>query len=72
MKKPLISKRRSVPAKPAETVTAPPVPAATRAAFAIVCPETKFSVETVGDAPPVGQILMNPVPPVFVTVTFSE
>src|SRR5262252_493440 len=53
-------------------VTPPPAPSATTAALARVWPALKFNVETVGEAPPCGKILMKPGPWVLVTVMFRE
>src|SRR5262249_41879363 len=55
------------------TLRAPPTPAPTIAALALILPSREFSVETVGCGWPAGQIVKYPsVPVVGTTVTLSE
>jgi hypothetical protein len=59
-------------ASEANTLTAPPVPAGTMAAFAFTRPSREFSVETRGRACPVGHMEMYPKAPLGTTVTLRE
>src|SRR5262245_15693633 len=65
-----MSSTRSV-ASVANTLTAPPDPAGTTAAFALMRPSTEFSVETKGCWGPVGRIVIWPGAPLGTTVTLS-
>jgi hypothetical protein len=56
----------------ANTLIAPPEPAATIAAFAVTCPSGEFRVETKGCDWPVGQRLRYPSRDEGTTVTLTE
>jgi hypothetical protein len=51
---------------------APPVPAGTIAAFAVIVPVSAFSVDTNGCVCPAGQTLKYPSGPCGIAVKFSE
>src|ERR1017187_2894614 len=53
-------------------LTAPPVPAATMAALALIRPSSEFIVETPGRCCPVGHIIRYPKYPCGTTVTLRE
>jgi hypothetical protein len=62
----------SPPETPSAIEIEPSALSGTTAAFATVCPERKFSVETPGGGPSFGQSVRKPAPTVSVTVAFSD